>query len=332
MKKSASNPPASPIPHEAPGDGATPVAAPGSLVAPSGPCRLSIRQLEAFRAFMLVRTTTGAADVLGISQPAVSRLIDQLEMALHFELFDRSNGRLVPTPEAGILFEEVERTFVSVDKISEIAQDIRSARTGSLTIAVLPALALGFMPAAIARFARQHPRTRISMMVQPSIKIEELTSAHNVDFGIGEFPFVRSGIQAENFCRTPYVVGVPTGSPLAKQSVVRAEDLRGVPFISLSANTAGRHIIDRVFFDAGVAREQVYDAQNSAVIAMMVAQGLGVGLIDPFTAKDFEGRGVETVSFMPEILFHVGILHPIHRPLSRVAREFLLLLRMMRHE
>lgn len=298
----------------------------------NGQERLSVRQLEAFRAFMLARTTNGAAAILGISQPAISRLIEQLEHSLRFELFDRKNGRLIPTPEADIFFEEVERTFVSVDKITEIARDIQSARMGSLTVAAMPALAHGFLPTVVARFAKHHPRARISLLVCPSAKIEELVSAHHVDFGLGEFPFVRSSVNAAEFCRAPYVLGMPSGHRLAALREVSASDLAGVPFISLSNNTAARHTIDQQFLMANVIREQYYDAQNSGVVAGLIAQGLGVGLIDPFTAHDFHGRGIEIRPFEPQISFRVGVLHPAHRPLSRVGREFLGMLQTVRKE
>jgi DNA-binding transcriptional LysR family regulator len=86
---------------------------------------VNIRQLEAFRAVMIARSTTGAAELLDVSQPAVSRLIVQLEASLELTLFDRSSGRLAPTPEALLLHEEVERTVVSVDKIRELAREIK---------------------------------------------------------------------------------------------------------------------------------------------------------------------------------------------------------------
>jgi DNA-binding transcriptional LysR family regulator len=81
-----------------------------------------------------------------MSQPAVSRLLSQLESSLQLTLFDRSAGRLVPPHEAPLLYGEVERTFVSVDRIRDMARDIRSADPGALNIASFPLLALGFWP------------------------------------------------------------------------------------------------------------------------------------------------------------------------------------------
>src|SRR4051794_10160810 len=115
---------------------------------------------------MLAGSTKAAAHLLGVSQPAISRLIDQLETSLAIDLFDRSKGRLIPTPEALLLHEEVQRTFVSVDKIREIAKDIHMANAGKLTIGVLPALSLRFVPYAVERFRRTHPKTSISINIQ----------------------------------------------------------------------------------------------------------------------------------------------------------------------
>jgi DNA-binding transcriptional LysR family regulator len=294
--------------------------------------RVNIRQLEAFRALMIAGTAKAAARLLGISQPAVSKLIEQSEKNLKLTLFDRSRGRLTPTPEASLLFEEVERAFIAVDKVHEIASDIKAANAGSLTIAVLPALGLGLIPKAVARFQGAHARTRVSVSIQTSAKIEEWAAAQQIDFGIAEFPFVRLGVEIEDFCRVQQVLAVPAAHPLAKRRVAGPADVASNPFISLTRSTVGRHMIDQVFIQAQVERNMVLEAQFTAVIASMIGQGLGIGLIDPFTAADFRDRGVVALRFEPKIEFHVGILHPAHRPMSRVAREFLAVLRTCRNE
>jgi DNA-binding transcriptional LysR family regulator len=297
---------------------------------------MNIRQLEAFRATMLAGTVSGAASLMGLSQPAISRLLSQLEHRLNLSLFDRSKGRLAPTPEAHLLYEEVERTFVSVDKIRELAGDIGAARAGQLRVGVLPALGLGFMSDAIARFNATHPDIFVSLIVEASVKIEEWAAAQQVDFGIAEFPFRRAGIVIEEFCRTDLVLALPVGHRLAakaqRRGFIGPEDLQDERFISYTANTTGRHLVDRVFERVDVRRAVVAEAQYSAVICGLIERGLGVGLVDPFTAGDFAGRGrLVAVPFRPGVELRLGLLHPAHRPMSVVAREFLKVLRAMRN-
>jgi len=291
-----------------------------------------IRQLEAFRATMLAGTISGAAVLLGVSQPAVSRLIGRLEKELKLTLFDRSKGRLMPTVEAQILHDQVERTFVSVDKIREVAASIGAAQTGRLHVSALPAIGIGFLAGAIREFQKTHPNVLITAEITLSARVEETVAAQRVDLGIAEFPFRLTGLETEVFCNAAECLVVPEGHPLASAAFARPGDLEGAPFISLLRDYVGRHVIDQVFERAGVTRRLVAEAQVNATICEMVQRGVGLAIVDPFTAADYASRGVVAVPFRPSIKMRLGILYPTHRPLSRVARAFLSVLRRRRNE
>ncbi len=293
---------------------------------------MNVRQIEAFRAVMTAGTTKGAAEMLRVSQPAVSRLISQLECGLRFALFDRSKGRLTPTPEAQLLFEEVERTFRSLDKIAERAADIREGKAGSLKVAVLPALAFGFLARVVRAFADRNPGMTVSIHIPTSERIAEWAASQQIDFGMAVDAAPRTGVEIEEFCRDAYRLAVPAGHRLAAREIVRPEDLEGESFLSYTANNSVRQFADQVFQRSGVTRALTAEAQYSAALAELVAQNLGVALIDPFTAADLAGRGIVGLRFDPVVEFHVGILYPSHRPLSRAARSFLSLLRAHRND
>ncbi|RZM04112.1 MAG: LysR family transcriptional regulator, partial [Variovorax sp.] len=124
---------------------------------------MKIRQLEAFRAVMTWQTVTRAAEALHVSQPAVTRLIADLEESVGFLLFSRIRGRLYPTAEGQALYEEVERSLLGVERIARTAEEIRSLQRGTLQIAAAPVLALSFLPRAIAEFLGDHTDIRISL-------------------------------------------------------------------------------------------------------------------------------------------------------------------------
>ena len=90
---------------------------------------LAFRHLEAFRAIMRTGTVTGAGAMLGVSQPAVSRLLSQTERLAGFPLFERVRGRLVPTATAQALHEETERIFTGIEEVSALAARLRTAAT-----------------------------------------------------------------------------------------------------------------------------------------------------------------------------------------------------------
>ncbi|WP_181176953.1 LysR substrate-binding domain-containing protein [Mesorhizobium sp. B2-6-4] len=294
---------------------------------------MNIRQLEAFKATMTAKTTIGAAELLGVSQPAVSRLLGQLETSLSVTLFDRSGGHLNPTPEALLLHEEVLRAFVSIDKIREIAREMQVANSGMVSAASLPMLAMDFMPSAIARFTASRPESRISLRIQMSPRIEELVASQLVDVGIAEYPFDRSGIEIEEFCSAHYLMAVPSHHRLAQKARLTPEDLRDERYISITHNHLGRQLADQIFDRYGVKRRIVLEAQLFSTIANMVGKGLGIGLIDPFTAFDFrEHPGVRSIPFEPAVSLRLGMLYPTHRSPSRVAREFISSLKASRRD
>src|SRR5262245_3427845 len=107
---------------------------------------MNLRQIEAFRALMLSGTVQGAADLMRISQPAVSRLLGELERSSGLALFDRARRRLRPRPEAHLFFREVQQAFAGLDRLRQKAHDIRAFGLGELRVATVPALAVGFIP------------------------------------------------------------------------------------------------------------------------------------------------------------------------------------------
>jgi len=108
--------------------------------------RLNLRQLEAFRATMHAGTVVAAAGLLNVTQPAVSRLVAELERRIGFALFERRGRRLSPTAEAQQLYREIERLQLGVERVAQVAADIKLQRAGAVRLAVLPALAQWFAP------------------------------------------------------------------------------------------------------------------------------------------------------------------------------------------
>ncbi|WP_138932997.1 LysR substrate-binding domain-containing protein [Roseovarius arcticus] len=285
------------------------------------------RQLTAFRETMVTGTASGAADIMGISQPAVSRLIDALEASLGLALFDRRSGRMVPTAEGRLFYEELQRAFASYNRLTSAAEDIKQGRRGSLHIASMPALGLTFLPDAITAFKTVQPEIKIRYDLQLSMRVEEWVSSQQVDLGIAEFPFERPGIERENFCDLPYVMALPEDHRLTARDVITPADLHGERMVSLSPETVARRLMDAALADAGAVPHILCETTYAAGVCAMVRRGQGIGLIDLFTAAGNTGGGIVFRRFAPELMFRVGILYPRHQPRSRVTGEFLTVLR-----
>ncbi len=288
---------------------------------------MNLRQLEAFRAVMLSGSVTQAAVALHISQPAVSKLLADLEHQLGFPLFTRSKGvALAVTPEADLFLVEVERNFAGIAALKQAAADIRNASAGTLRVAALPALGVSFLPAVIRTFRSRYPGVTVQLQTRSSSTVRQWIANRQFDIGLATPAREMPGVAMETFLRCAGACVLPTGHPLTDRAVITPPDLEGEPFISLALEDRTRHRIDRVFEDAGVQREVVIETQYAMTICALVLQGLGCSILNPITAHDYVERGLIVRPFRPEVLFEYMLYTPSLRPMSQVTRAFIAVL------
>ncbi len=145
---------------------------------------LSIRELEVFRRVMELGTITAAAEALHISQPAVSRTLQQAERRLGFPLFLRRKKRLLATPEAQSLFPETVSAFAAFDVVQKRAADLQAGRAGGLNIAAISAFANALLPAAVAKFRQSRPGVVITLQSMSALQVATHVANHQADLGI----------------------------------------------------------------------------------------------------------------------------------------------------
>jgi len=183
------------------------------------------RQIEAFRAVMVAGGITTAAAAMRISQPAVSRLIRDLEARIGVTLFERrTGGRLRPTADAAALFLDVERYFVGLEQIDQSAAGLRRHSRGSLRVASLPALYVNWLPRFIGRFLAQRPDLNIELIGNSSEAIIELISSGRCDIGFVDSPFDHPRIRREELAGVAAVAAIPASHMLAAKPVLVPAD------------------------------------------------------------------------------------------------------------
>ncbi|UWQ85997.1 LysR substrate-binding domain-containing protein [Leisingera caerulea] len=286
--------------------------------------RLTHRQLEAFRAVIETGKVTAAADVLGTTQPSVSRMVSDLEHVTGFNLFERSGRQLVPTSEALALYEEVERSFVGLAEISRVIEDIRDFRRGSLMIAGMPALALKFLPDAIAAFVKAEPGITVSLRARSSQAVLRHLSSQQFDLGFAAIDNDHPIVARRPIFTAPMQAVLPIGHPLVAKDRLEPGDFHEQPFVALGAEIATRSETD-VFLAVGNARPRIVaEAQLSASICELVASGAGLSIVEPVTAANFAAVGkVIARPLHPDQPFRYDLLMPALREPSRVATRFL---------
>ena len=280
------------------------------------------RQIEAFRAVILTGSMTAGGEMLHISQPAISRLIRALEIDLELELFERNGAHIAPTGEALILYQDVERLFVGGEKIREAAAAIRNRSAGTLRIAAMPNISLGYFPKIIQEFLADRPGVSVVLHSDSSVNIVDLVAKNQFDLGLAYVPTEQPGIEIRTLPAVEAICVLPLDHPLVDRPVVHAKDLDGVDFITLGQNSLLHMHIIAAFQSANVRCNSHIETRYASTACAFVARGLGVAIVDPFVVAEVGKDQVVIKPFKPGIPYEFSLIYPRRRPNSGIAEEF----------
>lgn len=283
---------------------------------------MHFRQLEIFRAVMISGSASRAAELLRITQPAVSRALVELEADLGFGLFDRVKGRLVPTPEGQMFFRDVNTSFVGLDRLRASAARIRDFGSGSLRIASMAAYGSTVVPKAIRAFRQKNPQIAITLQVLSSSTVRDLVANQQFDIGIAADEVDLSGVEHRVFSSFRAVLALPPGHPLAAKAVVGPSDLDGQPFIALAPEDRARHRITEILDSVGARPEIVVETPSAGTICALALEGVGMGLINPAAADGYAERGLVFRPFKPDVQFKSYLLFRPDAQKARLVKSF----------
>lgn len=287
---------------------------------------INLRQVEIFRATMKFGTVTAAAAAMGSSQPTITRELARLEAHLGFWLFERKRQRLVPTARAIKLYQEVQASFIGLDRINGFVERLREASDEVLTVASLPAFAQTILPEAVARLAVTYPGLTLNIS---TVDPRNQSSISGFDFDLGLIEDIYTQHDAEVIVLGVYdlVAVVPAEHVLAQRDHLEPQDFEGVSFISLGPSDPYRLAVERTFDRMGTKRRLMLSSQSAGSVCELVGRGLGVSIINPLTALSYESAALVLKRFSPRQQFVVSALRPLNRPSVATSEHLTKLLR-----
>jgi DNA-binding transcriptional LysR family regulator len=284
---------------------------------------LDLRQLDAFAAVMSAGSITGAARLLGRSQPAVTRLIQDLEANLGFELLYRNGPRITPT-EQGLLFhDEVERLLVGIKHIADRAQAIAKRQVQAIEIAAIPALAAGIVPQALTRVDQGLVPHQLHLRSSAAEHVVQAVLARTADLGVASLPIEHPGIEVHWIAEAPCVAVLPEDDPLARSRVIDMKALASRPLVTMANPYRLRRRIDEALAQAGVRPERIIDTNASFTALGAARAGLGVALVEPAIAYGTPIQGLAVRPLDIHIPFLFGAFTPFAKPVSPTVQALI---------
>lgn len=287
---------------------------------------IRLRAMRAFHAVLKLGSVTAAARSLGLTQPAASRLLAQMEQELGFELFHRDRGRLVPTVDGLILFDEVERALDTVERVQDLARDIAEFRVGQLRLVAPPSFLEAILPDAIARFLADYPRVHLSIDSHGVETAKGMIASRAVDAGFVKLPLNRDDLTTRTVLISETACVLPLGHPLADLEEITPQDLKGVPLVMLGRGQQFRAQVEAAFAGAGAVPRIQIETHTVASACALVARGVGVAIVNEDLAKAYMRGHTVVRRFTPRIIHEYAFAVSSAVAPSRLADAFFALL------
>ncbi len=288
---------------------------------------LTLRQIEVIRAIMVTGTVGGAARLLNVSSPGISRAMKHAETSLGVKLFNRRGGRYSPTAQANAIFEQINSVYDKVEDLQFVISRIKRGAESELKIASVPSIATVMVPRAVAELRRSLPNLLIDVDI---LKIEDA-----VDYlllGKGELVALSSKLEHPMLAEAPLARGrlkciVPEAHPLARLSRVTVEQIVKHPLIGVDPNDPYGRIMAGLFASHSLPYEVTIRARFASTVCALVSLGLGIAIVDEFTLAADQWPRLRALDIVEPTAFQTYVVHRKDAPLSSYAGRFVAALR-----
>lgn len=284
---------------------------------------IDLRALKAFVTVVRTGTVTAAGRQLNLTQPTTSRLLATLEKSIGFALFHRDRGRLIPTADAMLLFEEAELALGSIGHVRDLIEDISKFRVGRLRLVAPPSFSEGVLPEVIAGFIKRFPEVHLSIDTRSVETAKTMIATRAVDAGFLKTPVERNDLTAEPVVSSGSVCVLSRKNSLSRQDYLDPERLRGEPLILLGQGRQSRAQIETAFAEAGVEPHTRIDTHTIGSACGFAAQGVGVTIVNALLARPYLKGDLVALPFKPDLRHEYAFVTASVPGPTRLALEFL---------
>lgn len=281
--------------------------------------QLTLRQIEVVRAVMLTGTITGAARILNVSAPGISRLIKHTEESLGLRLFERRGGVYVPAVEASAIFDQISRVFSGVENLTRAVESLQRGEAVDLSFASAPSVAQFIAARAVRAVRQRFPELFIDLNI---LKIEETIDylmLERGEFVMMSTPVENAGISNDIAAQGRLTAILPEGHELADRDSVSIHDLVRYPMIGVDANDPYGAVCARPLREEGLPVRYSMRGRFAQTVVSLVRHGLGVAVIDEFSVAELYMPGVVRLRLTEDAPITIYVVTKTGRVLSSFA-------------
>jgi len=285
------------------------------------------RRLQVFHTVAKQLSFTKAADILFMTQPAVTFQVKQLEEHFNTRLFERSHGKISLTAAGEVVRDYAERILALSAELETRMSELTGEVGGALVVGASTTIAEFMLPRMLGEFKAKYPRVQARLVVANSETIENRVADHTLDIGMIESPPHLSGLHSQICCEDEMVVIVAPSQELAKSKSVTAQQLAQLPYVSREPGSGTREFADEYLKKAGILSDDlntVMELGSPEAVKGVVEAGLGFGIVSRATvAKEVRLGSLLAIPLQPRLIRVMSMVYPKEKFRSRLLTTFL---------
>ena len=275
----------------------------------------SIKSLRAFVLTMEQGSLTLAAQTMHLSQPAASRLLQQLEDEFGAPLFFRDRKTLTPSREAELLYPEASRILSSFEELPEILETLKHDETMPFKVMGQTRCTLGLVGPALARLNQRHPEVAIDLAIHKRTELRRRMIWDRFDVGVFALPLHIDFAETRLSRRAECCVVLPRSHPLANRKHMTPDDLIDVDYVTVKEALIGRTIVEDALAREGYDIPVKHEVSNAFAAVSLVRHGAGFMITDRFAIDPAYFSDLKLIPFSPKCAMEYAIC------VSRDSRE-----------
>jgi DNA-binding transcriptional LysR family regulator len=285
------------------------------------------RRLQVFHTVAKQLSFTKAAELLFMTQPAVTFQVKQLEEHFNTRLFERSHGKISLTPAGELALDYAERILNLTAEMEARISELTGQVSGPLLIGASTTIAEYMLPRLLGEFKRLHPETQARLTVANSETIENKVADHTLDMGLIESPSHHPNLVTQVCCEDELVMICAPFCDIARLPSVSPKDVASQPYISRESGSGTRECIDDFFRVNGVSLDEinlVMELGSREAIKGAVASGLGVAVVSSTTVdKEVRLGELTAIPLNPPLRRQLSLVYPQEKFRSKLLQSFL---------
>ncbi|MGI5837692.1 MAG: selenium metabolism-associated LysR family transcriptional regulator [Chloroflexota bacterium] len=291
---------------------------------------MNLNQLKVFCEVVERRGFTRAAEALYLTQPAVSRQVQELERFYGVELFEQIGKRIYPTEAGNTLYSFAKQIFHTLDDLEVEINQLKGLKSGHMRIAASATAGTYLLPPLLGKFKRKYPGVEVTLEIHNSQQVERmLMQLHHLDLGVTERPVLDSALYSEPFDTDELVVIVSPDHPFTEKEELCSKDLETQPFIMREQGSGTRTLLDEEFSRLNLRVRPIMELGSTAAVKQAVAAGLGISIVSSRSIRLEVAAGLLTPMRCSDLQLvrEIRFVHHKDKRLSRAATAFLQILK-----